>query len=68
MKIYMAHPTSEMRVQNRNAYSLTLVIITRCVYFVSLLDTVIQPCRVFFHDRFETSRVSFVASSYTPDT
>lgn len=31
MKIYMAHPTSEMRVQNKNAYSLTLVIISRCL-------------------------------------
>jgi hypothetical protein len=26
MKIYMAHPTSGMGVQNRNAYSFTLVI------------------------------------------
>ena len=37
MKIYTAHPTSERRVQKRNAYSLTLLIVSRCAEFVALL-------------------------------
>lgn len=46
MKVDMAHPNAEMRAQNRNAYSLTLLIVTSCVYLVGSLGTVTQPCCV----------------------
>ena len=36
MKIYTAHPTSERRVQKRSAYSLTLLIVSRCPGFMAL--------------------------------
>lgn len=43
MKIDMSHPTSKMSIQNRNAYSLTqLVIISRCVSCMHLLYIVLS--------------------------
>lgn len=64
MKIYIAHPTSEMRVRNRNAYSLNTGYNKMCLIRVLPGSLYIATPSVF-PGQIETSTVSPAASSHT---